>query len=195
MQKKTDEQIRAEIDDFYSRVESGEVNTKVSPDELYGSLGYDKKLLDTLPEEVRLGLSCGNPLENLFLEKNETLLDLGCGTGIDVFMARLKFPNAGTIYGMDKLPQMINRAETVRDKKGFQNIEFRVGSLIDMPFSENSIDKIISNCVINLEPNKQSVYNEINRILKQGGMFFISDITLKQDLPEEIKSSKDVYGT
>lgn len=189
------EKIREEVDDFYRKVEAGKIKTAVSADRLYDSLGYDQKLLAQLPEEVRLGLSCGNPLESLYIKDGESLLDLGCGAGMDVFMARFKFPNAGTIYGLDKLPEMIARAEKVSQNKGFKNIVFKQGTLTEMPFPDNTINKVISNCVINLEPDKQSVYRELYRILTQGGMFFISDITLKRPLSPELQRAKNLYGT
>lgn len=195
MNQKKDAQIRAEVDRFYREISDGSRKLAIESEELYDSLGYDKELIEQLPEEVRLGLSCGNPLESLALKNGETLLDLGSGTGMDVFIARMKFPEAGMLYGMDKLPEMVEKAEKVRDKKGFQNITFRVGALTDMPFTDASIDTIISNCVINLEPDKQRVYNEIYRVLKPGGRFVISDITLKQALSEELRCAENLYGT
>lgn len=195
MNQKKDAQIRAEVDRFYREISDGSRKLAIESEELYDSLGYDKELIEQLPEEVRLGLSCGNPLESLALKNGETLLDLGSGTGMDVFIARMKFPEAGMLYGMDKLPEMVEKAEKVRDKKGFQNITFRVGALTDMPFADASIDTIISNCVINLEPDKQRVYNEIYRVLKPGGRFVISDITLKQALSEELRCAENLYGT
>ncbi|GEM_PF-109919 len=191
----TEDEIRREVEEFYEKISEGSIKTEITPDSLYKSLGYDSKLLSELPEDIILGLSCGNPLEHLFVEDGDTILDLGCGTGIDIFMTRLKYPNAGTIYGLDKLQSMIDRATKVRDKKGFKDIEFKTGTLTEMPFPDNSIDKIISNCVINLEPDKEKVYSEIFRVLKPGGMFFISDINLKAELPDSIKGSENLYGT
>lgn len=193
--KLSHEEIRQEVDSFYKKVSTGEVATQVSARSIEQSLGYDEKLLQELPDEIRLGLSCGNPLEHLFLEDGETLLDLGSGTGVDVFLARLKFPRSGTIYGLERLPEMIERADKVRLKKNFSNIEFRLGTLTNMPFADGSIDKIISNCAINLEPDKATVYAEIHRVLKPGGMFFISDITLKQPLSKAISSQDNLYGS
>lgn len=190
----SDDQVRKEVDSFYQQVTDGTMFKTSGEDHIYASLGYDLTLLNDLPEEIRSGLSCGNPLEHLFLEKAETLLDLGCGMGLDCLMTRLKFPESGMIYGVDRLPAMILRAERARDRKGLAGIEFRQGSLIELPFADASMDKIISNCVINLEPDKQTVYGEIHRVLKPGGMFFISDITLKKPLSEELRRQENLFG-
>lgn len=190
-----DKQIREEVDRFYREIVTGQREITGNADDLYASLGYDMEMVQSLPEDVRSGLSCGNPLEKLMLLPGETLLDLGSGAGMDIFMARMKFPDSGTLYGMDKLPEMVKKAERIRDKKGMENIEFVVGSLIDMPFEDEKINKMISNCVINLEPNKKKVYEEMYRVLVPGGMFFVSDITLKQDLTQGMRDSKDIYGT
>ena len=151
--------------------------------------------MSQLPKGVDLGLSCGNPLENFELENGETLIDLGCGTGKDLFLTRIKYPDSGTLYGLDRLDEMILKAEKTRDMKKFKNIEFRQGTLTSMPFELESMDKAISNCVINLEPEKQFVYNELYRILKKGGRFYISDIMLKKELPEEWKKSEKMHNT
>mgnify|MGYP001304310470 FL=1 len=195
MNRKKEAEIRGEVNRFYREISDGSRVLNISSDELYDSLGYDKELMEQLPEEVRLGLSCGNPLESLALKEGETLLDLGSGTGMDVFIARLKFPQAGTLYGMDMLSEMVEKAERVRDKKGFSDIEFRVGTLTDMPFPDASIDTVISNCVINLEPDKKKVYEEIYRVLRPGGRFVISDITLKKPLSEDLQKADNLYGT
>ena len=152
-------------------------------------------MMSQLPKGVDLGLSCGNPLENFELENGETLIDLGCGTGKDLFLTRIKYPDSGTLYGLDRLDEMILKAEKTRDMKKFKNIEFRQGTLTSMPFEPESMDKAISNCVINLEPEKQFVYNELYRILKKGGRFYISDIMLKKELPEEWKKSEKMHNT
>lgn len=195
MSYKNEAEIRREVQRFYREISDGSRVLSIESEELYDSLGYDQELIEQLPEEVRLGLSCGNPLESIALKDGETLLDLGSGSGMDVFIARMKFPGAGTLYGMDMLPEMVEKAERVRDKKQFKDIEFRIGVLTDMPFPDASIDTIISNCVINLEPNKEQVYKEIYRVLKPGGRFVISDITLKKELSEELKKAENLYGT
>ena len=114
---------------------------------------------------------------------------------MDIFVTKMKNPKVGTLYGLDRLDSMLEKAKKVRDNKGFDNIEFIKGELINIPLEDKSVDRVISNCVINLEPDKQKVYDEIYRILKDDGMFVISDILLKQDLPTEWKKSEKLYCT
>lgn len=189
------EKIRKSVDEFYRKISKDECRTEVSPEEVSESLGYSKEMMSQLPKGVDLGLSCGNPLENFELGNGETLVDLGSGTGKDLFLTRIKYPDSGTLYGLDRLDEMILKAEKTRDMKKFKNIEFRQGTLTSMPFEPESMDKAISNCVINLEPEKQFVYNELYRILKKGGRFYISDIMLKKELPEEWKKSEKMHNT
>ena len=189
------EKIRKSVDEFYRKISKDECRTEVSPEEVSESLGYSREMMSQLPKGVDLGLSCGNPLENFELENGETLIDLGCGTGKDLFLTRIKYPDSGTLYGLDRLDEMILKAEKTRDMKKFKNIEFRQGTLTSMPFEPESMDKAISNCVINLEPEKQDVYNELYRILKKGGKFYISDIMLKKELPKEWKKSEKMHNT
>ena len=189
------EKIRKSVDEFYRKISKDECRTEVSPEEVSESLGYSREMMSQLPKGVDLGLSCGNPLENFELGNGETLVDLGSGTGKDIFLTRMKYPDSGTLYGMDRVVEMIAKAEKTRDMKKFKNIEFRQGTLTSMPFEPESMDKAISNCVINLEPEKQIVYNELYRILKKGGRFYISDIMLKKELPEEWKKSEKMHNT
>jgi len=189
------EKIRKSVDEFYRKISQDEYRTEVSPEEVSTSLGYSTEMMEQLPKGTDLGLSCGNPLENFELKNRETLIDLGCGTGKDLFLTRIKYPDSGTLYGLDRLDEMILKAEKIRDMKKFKNIEFRQGTLTSMPFEPESMDKAISNCVINLEPEKQTVYNELYRILKNGGKFYISDIMLKKELPKEWKKSEKMHNT
>ena len=189
------EKIRKSVDEFYRKISKDECRTEVSPEKVSESLGYSREMMAQLPKGVDLGLSCGNPLENFELGNGETLVDLGSGTGKDIFLTRMKYPDSGTLYGMDRVVEMIAKAEKTRDMKKFKNIEFRQGTLTAMPFDSESMDKAISNCVINLEPEKQDVYNELYRILKKGGKFYISDIMLKKELPEEWKKSEKMHNT
>ena len=189
------EKIRKSVDEFYRKISQDEYRTEVSPEEVSTSLGYSTEMMEQLPKGTDLGLSCGNPLENFELKNRETLIDLGCGTGKDLFLTRIKYPDSGTLYGLDRLDEMILKAEKIRDMKKVKNIEFRQGTLTSMPFEPESMDKAISNCVINLEPEKQTVYNELYRILKNGGKFYISDIMLKKELPKEWKKSEKMHNT
>ena len=195
MKDKKSEKIRKSVDEFYRKISKDEYRTEVSPEEVSVSLGYSKEMMSQLPEGADMGLSCGNPLDNFKLEEGETLIDLGCGAGKDIFLTRIKYPHSGTLYGLDRLEEMVSKAEKMRDMKKFKNIEFKQGTLTEIPFSSDSIDKAISNCVINLEPEKQEVYNEIYRILKEGGKFYISDIMLKKELPEEWRKSEKMHNT
>lgn len=189
------EAIRAEVNRFYEAIAQGEQSTEVSSEDLYVSLNYDPELLAQLPEEAKLGLSCGNPLEALTLAPGETLADLGSGAGMDLFLTRMKFPEAGTLYGIDRLPSMVEKARNIAARKGFKNVEFLEGDLRNLPLPDNSLNAVISNCVINLEPDKLRVYSEVLRVLKPGGRFILSDICLKKPLSPELQNAPNLYGT
>lgn len=187
--------IRLSVDSFYDSISKKKQKTKIDPKKLSKSLGYDEKIINKFPDEINMGLSCGNPVNHLKIKEGQSLIDLGCGAGMDIFITKMKNPKVGTLYGLDRLDSMLEKAKKVRDNKGFDNIEFIKGELIDIPLEDKSVDRVISNCVINLEPDKQKVYDEIYRILKDDGMFVISDILLKQDLPTEWKNSEKLYCT
>ena len=179
--------IRLSVDSFYDNISKKKQKTKIDPKKLSKSLGYDEKIINEFPDEINMGLSCGNPVNHLKIKEGQSLIDLGCGAGMDIFITKMKNPKVGTLYGLDRLDSMLEKAKKVRDNKKFDNIEFIKGEL--------SVDIVISNCVINLEPDKQKVYDEIYRILKDDGMFVISDILLKQELPTEWKNSEKLYCT
>ncbi|MGX7068776.1 methyltransferase domain-containing protein [Gemella bergeri] len=187
--------IRLSVDSFYDNISKNKQKTKINPKDLSKSLGYDEKIINEFPDEINMGLSCGNPIQYLKLKEGQSLIDLGCGAGMDIFISRMKYPKAGTLYGLDRLDSMLEKAKSVRDKKGLKNIEFIKGELINIPLKDKMVDRVISNCVINLEPDKQKVYNEIYRILNDEGMFVISDILLKKDLPIEWKNSQKMHCT
>ncbi|ERK57188.1 arsenite S-adenosylmethyltransferase family protein [Gemella bergeri ATCC 700627] len=187
--------IRLSVDSFYDNISKNKKKTKINPKDLSKSLGYDEKIINEFPDEINMGLSCGNPIQYLKLKEGQSLIDLGCGAGMDIFISRMKYPKAGTLYGLDRLDSMLEKAKSVRDKKGLKNIEFIKGELINIPLKDKMVDRVISNCVINLEPDKQKVYNEIYRILNDEGMFVISDILLKKDLPIEWKNSQKMHCT
>ncbi len=155
-------------------------------------IGYSKQQLKGLPEGANLGLGCGAPIDHLALQPGETVVDLGSGAGIDVFLAADSVGPSGKVIGVDMTPEMLARARRNAVKAGITNAEFREGRLEDLPVESGTVDAITSNCVINLVPDKAVVFKEIARILKPGGRIVISDIVLDKVLPPEIE--KDVYA-
>ena len=154
------------------------------------AVGYSEAELATLPEGANMGLSCGNPTALAGLKAGEVVVDLGSGGGFDVFLAGQKVGAGGRAIGVDMTPDMLDKArrnnDTYRDRTGMDNVEFRLGEIEHLPLSDNSADVVISNCVINLSPDKPQVWNEIGRVLKPGGRVSVSDLALRKPLPEEI---------
>lgn len=157
------------------------------------NIGYSDEQLTSVPEGSNLGLGCGNPTAIASLQPGETVLDLGSGAGFDCFLAAKKVGFNGRVIGVDMTPDMIYRARQNARENGYGNVEFRLGELENLPVADSIVDAVISNCVINLVPDKQRVFSELYRVLKPGGRFFISDIVLKKELPEEIKNSVTAY--
>jgi SAM-dependent methyltransferase len=145
-------------------------------------------------EDADLGLGCGLPTQFAQIKKGETVIDLGSGAGNDCFVARHETGAEGKVIGIDFTPIMIEKARINAEKLGYNNVEFRQGDIDDMPVSNNTADVIVSNCVLNLVPNKQKVIKEIYRVLKPGGHFSISDIVLVGDLPEALKEDAEMYA-
>lgn len=192
---KNDGKVRLSVATFYDNISKSKEKTKVDSKTLSKSLGYEEEIINQFPDEINMGLSCGNPIHHLKIKEGQSLIDLGCGGGLDIFVTKMKNPKVGMLYGLDRLESMLEKAQKVAKKKNFDNIKFIQGELIDIPLGDKMVDRVISNCVINLEPNKQRVYDEIHRILKDDGIFVISDITLKQELPEEWKNDERMLCT
>jgi len=157
------------------------------------SIGYTEEELKAVPEGANLGLGCGNPVALASLKEGETVLDLGSGAGFDCFLAADKVGKSGRVIGIDMTPEMIDRARENARKGNYANVEFRLGEIENLPAADNSVDIVISNCVINLAPDKNRVFNETFRVLKPGGRLMISDMVLLKELPDFIKNSIEAY--
>jgi SAM-dependent methyltransferase len=156
-------------------------------------IGYKEEELKTVPEGVNLGLGCGNPVALASLKEGETVLDLGSGAGFDCFLAANKVGKDGRVIGVDMTPEMIEKARENAKKGNYESVEFRVGEIESLPVADNSIDIIISNCVINLSPDESKVFQEAFRVLKPSGRLIVSDIVLLKELPDVIKRSIEAY--
>lgn len=157
------------------------------------AFGYTAEELTSIPAEANMGLSCGNPTATAHLKPGEVVVDLGSGGGLDVFLAAQKVGPTGRAIGIDITPEMIARARANAESGGYTNVEFYHSTIDRIPLPDSSVDCVISNCVINLAPDKPAVFREIFRILKPGGRVAVSDIALKSELPKEIAMSIAAY--
>jgi arsenite methyltransferase len=168
-------------------------NSTQSARDISKNIGYSEEDVNNVPDGANLGLGCGNPVALASLKEGETVLDLGSGAGFDCFLAANKVGQGGRVIGVDMTPEMLEKARENAAKDNYTNVEFRLGEIENLPAADRSVDVIISNCVINLAPDKRRVFKEAFRVLKPGGRLMVSDIVLPRALPQSIKDSIEAY--
>lgn len=190
------EETKKIVKERYSRIASGGCCSScscASNKEISKSIGYSDEEMELVPG-ANLGLGCGNPIALASIREGDVVLDLGSGAGIDAFLAAKKVGKSGKVIGVDMTQEMIDKAKRNADEHGYSNVEFKLGDIENLPVEEESVDVVISNCVINLAPDKDKVFAEVFKVLKQGGKMFVSDIVLLEELSDEQKKDEGLLA-
>jgi len=201
MSKSSQERIRETVRDRYGEIARGNSGccsstccSTPSPIDASAHLGYSPEELAAIPEGSNMGLGCGNPQAIAMLKGGETVLDLGSGGGFDCFLAARQVRPEGHVIGVDMTPDMISKARSAAEQSGYVNVEFRLGEIEHIPVADNTADVIMSNCVLNLSPDKPQVFRDAYRVLKPGGRIAVSDVVAVRALPEDVKRNIDQHA-
>jgi len=199
-----EEEIRKVVREGYARIARQDSNPCCAPTtsccggtdlarDISRNVGYTEEELEAVPEGANLGLGCGNPVALASLQEGDIVLDLGSGAGFDCFLAANRVGERGRVIGVDMTQEMLEKARENARRAEYGNVEFRLGEIENLPLADDSVDVVISNCVINLSPDKKRVFAETFRVLRPGGRLMVSDIVLLKELPDFIKDSIEAY--